>query len=45
MSALAGWLVSDAAGMVTGASYTMDGGVIDIAVKDTQSEAPVSSIH
>ena len=26
-------------------SYTMDGGVIDIAVKDTQSEAPVSSIH
>lgn len=26
VASLAGWLVSDAAGMVTGASYTMDGG-------------------
>lgn len=27
------------------ASYTMDGGVIDITVKDTPDEAPASSIH
>ncbi len=26
VASLAGWLVSDHAGMVTGASYTMDGG-------------------
>ena len=26
VASLAGWLVSDQAGMVTGASYTMDGG-------------------
>jgi hypothetical protein len=26
------------------ASYTMDGGVIDITVKDTQSDAPAPSI-
>ena len=26
VASLAGWLVSDNAGMVTGASYTMDGG-------------------
>lgn len=26
VASLAGWLVSDAATMVTGASYTMDGG-------------------
>ena len=26
VASLAGWLVSDSAGMVTGASYTMDGG-------------------
>jgi 3-hydroxybutyrate dehydrogenase len=26
VASLAGWLVSDKSGMVTGASYTMDGG-------------------